>query len=201
MILYEKDLSLTREFFYNLALVAPSKASAKHSISQGKIFLDSHPLPDERKSKVVGYATDDYLSIRQEIVFPELFRITEPGVITSEQAKEVANLPAELPEGHYLHVKPEYDYDFWYEFVAPSIVGNSKDIEVELARLAVSPDRLRKFSLLQPRGTYPLDFKFVRSTISRTPFIRWRLGPNITGTLAPLNRTILGDIGEEGVLW
>lgn len=59
---------------------------------------------------------------------------------------------------------------------------------------AVSPDRLRKLSLVHPRKGYPLDFRYCGDYA-----LCFRYGPSVRGVIMPLDRKILLEkfTGEE----
>lgn len=65
---------------------------------------------------------------------------------------------------------------------------------------ALNPDRLRRLSLLKPKG-YPIDFIHTYD-VDRDEFpILFRYGPTCRGAIAPLDRTILKEKFKEGELW
>lgn len=69
-----------------------------------------------------------------------------------------------------------------------------------LAVFALNPDRLRRLSLLKPKG-YPLDFQTAYDVDRDENVILFRYGPNCRGAIAPLDREILKEKFKEGELW
>lgn len=66
----------------------------------------------------------------------------------------------------------------------------------------VSPDRLRKFSLLKPRGIYPVSFIFV--TWRGIDILRFKMGPYVRGSMAILDDNALRESfkgQDQDVLW
>lgn len=69
-----------------------------------------------------------------------------------------------------------------------------------LAVFALNPDRLRRLSLLKPKG-YPIDFIHTYDVDRDEHPILFRYGPTCRGAIAPLDRTILKGKFKEGELW
>lgn len=187
-----KDL---RDFLYNLSLIAPGKGEAKKTVSGGKILLV------RSNEHLWGYATDDIVSVVCRISTTDTVFSETVGTILPDEAKDYS-LKAPLEDSDHtfrIEVDTGYDYDFWWGHVNPSINGRPSYGHIVQPHLALSPDRLRKFGLLEPRGKYPLDLD--RVEWEGNDIIRWMYGPNVKGVLAPLDRAKLAKNYEEEVLW
>ena len=191
----QRNRGQLREFLYNLALIAPGKGEAKSSISGSNIFVQrvDHTL--------YGWATDDIISVRQTLNLPDDPAYSEViGIITTDQAKAFRNELTQLSEKDkfLFSVDSVYDYNFWWDHVNASINGSVKGRLLD-PTLALSPDRLRKFGLLEPRGKYPLDLERVQW--NHNDIVRWKYGPDTNGVLAPLDRDILRKQYGSEILW
>lgn len=83
--------------------------------------------------------------------------------------------------------------------VYDSIFGQAED-GLDYSYFNISPDKLRKFSLLEPRGKYPVAFKAVEWR--GIPILRFKMGPYTRGSLALLDNFSLRErFPNEDVLW
>jgi hypothetical protein len=158
------DLGLTgdpgyTEWAYNLNLVKPGVGTAKKSASRGSIAYYTNGF------ELIGFATDDLLSVKATL--PTECAADMTG---GELQSDVSQLGTPGSE-------------FWSQ-VMDSIEGNSINMDHRLT-YHVSPDRLRKFSLFEPRGLYPLQFKIVNW--GGREVLRFWYGPNLQGSLALLD--------------
>lgn len=172
-------------FFYNLELVAPGKGEAKKTVSSGKIFLESDDF------MVHGVATDDILSVYGRVFLND--GSENIGQYTTDTIKAVRNtimkdagiVTVELPDDDNLD--EEFIDLFWRGHVLDSIVdaGTTAAQPLMLPGVNLSPDKLRKFSLLEPRGEHPVRFEFVEW--ADRDIIRWQYGPEYSGVLVILD--------------
>lgn len=85
-----------------------------------------------------------------------------------------------------------------WALVYDSIFGPAEEVGTSVVN--VSPDKLRKFSLLEPRGVYPVSFKSV--VWKGAPILRFKMGPRVRGSLALLDNEDLRErFKSEDVLW
>ena len=98
--------------------------------------------------------------------------------------------------------EPQEDQKFWATIQKILYDNFTNDAPPEY--FALSPRRLSKFSLLEPKDKFPVDF-ISRETSSGQQIFLWKYGPHSRGALAPLDRMMLwetygpDEIGE--VLW
>jgi hypothetical protein len=149
------------QWAYNLDLVKPGVGTAKKSASRGSIYYHINDY------ELVGFATDDLLSVK--VTLPLMDAPSE--VSFGELESDVSPLGTPGPA-------------FWLTAVKESIDGEAVNMDHRLT-YHVSPDRLRKFSLFEPRGAYPLQFKIVRWNAREV--LRFWYGPNLKGSLALLD--------------
>jgi hypothetical protein len=172
-----KDLS---DFFYNLELVAPGKVEAKKTVSKGFVYLEYHGRT------LIGVATDDFISIYGVV---EIDEIDDFGCLLST-TDDLKRLRGTLDKGSEFSTLdlPETEVDeHLLDFFSVYHIDMICLPAFELRRWGawVSPDRLRKFSLLEPRGRYPL--KLAHTEYADRDIFRWQYGPNYRGVYAHLN--------------
>ena len=167
-----KDSEAFDDWRYNLVLVAPGKGEAKKTVSRG--FIRLSPVPGFLK----GTATDDILSVDAYL------RVDDSGFdlpvwVTTEGLKNAILLEDTVT----LEVSPEFDekFDelFWEQHVLDSIYMGTPELH---GFLSLSPDRLRKFSLLKPQGQ-PIKWGFFEW--ADRSIIQWALG-DLRGVYVPL---------------
>jgi hypothetical protein len=153
------------EWAYNLNLVKPGVGTAKKSASRGSIYYSTNTY------ELVGFATDDLLSVKATLPLGDPDPVTPVVLIDNgELQSDVSQLGTP-------------GIEFWVQ-VKESIDGDATNLDHRLT-YHVSPDRLRKFSLFEPRGLYPLQFKIVNW--SGREVLRFWYGPNLQGSLALLD--------------
>lgn len=67
--------------------------------------------------------------------------------------------------------------------------------------VALSPDRLRRLSLLKPQKLYPIDLAVFNGPAGTDPVIAFRYGPTARGAIAPVNRDDLKEKFKDGEIW
>lgn len=180
-------------FVRNLTNVAPNKGEAKKTVSQGLIRV-SFGMDDELEWWMEGHATDDVMAIFQKepISRDQFERMTSATQV--DQFEWVGYyLPDTLKSWLYYNkldyntTRPDSSYDrefdskFWLDHVDSSILGPAGHPSVGWVEM--NPDRLRKFSLLEPRGQV-LRWEF-REWADQT-VIRWTYGV-AHGVYAPID--------------
>jgi len=66
---------------------------------------------------------------------------------------------------------------------------------------ALNPDRLRKFTLVEPRG-FPIDFRYGYDTEVGRDLLAYRVGPTCRGLVAPLDRESVAEtFADVDVMW
>ncbi len=182
---------------YNLLLVAPSKGEAKKTVSKGDIYFEGSTITKfggATLTYLTGVATDDILSVRAELPI-ECFTddLFQPSTSTVEALKAVEGTPVEGEPALWAYVlegSPDYDENFgrkfWEEHVLDSICGPWETVAGygHWHKLKISPDRLRKFSLLKPQGQ-PIFWEF--GEWADRDIIRWSYGENLDGVYVPLD--------------
>lgn len=177
------DARELHDLFYNLELVAPGKGEAKKTVSLGKIFLDIDSFA------IHGLATDDIISIYGNVMIQESpasemsYGFIEPSMLRDYRIQlgkakgvQTIDLPLEPEDEEFMEL-------FWHGHVLESIHGEAG--AVVRSQVLLSPDKLRKFSLLEPRGEYPVKYDFVEW--ADRDIVRWTYGPNYSGVLAILD--------------
>lgn len=171
------------QFVYNLGLVAPGKGEAKKSSSGGRVLIGYEPVND--LYQITGYATDDLLSVQVQL--PGL--VKEPGALWGEATVD------ELKMGGQVPIDPNFNEALWIEGVRSSILHGVTLGYSAQEEFAVDPNRLRKFSLLEPRSHFPLDFKWAEWNYRS--ILKWKMGPNVRGSFATLDRSLL----DSELMW
>lgn len=175
-VTFNVDAEEWNRFVYNLTLVAPGKGEAKKTVSRGFIRLSNF------STSLIGMATDDILSVITSIEVDNYQGPPETWV-TVDALKSAGELEGIL----HLEISPDFDekFDqlFWADHVYESIAGSATEIFSN--GLSISPDRLRKFSLLKPQGN-PIRWELVEW--ADRDIIRWSLGDNLRGVYVPLDR-------------
>lgn len=179
------NLTEFEEWRYNLLLINPGKGEAKKTVGQGFIRVDGVP------GHLDGYATDDILSVAASLdATPVQDHNFRPTWWTAEALKSAEVYPVLPNEAERVHVKVQdsLDFDakfdrlFWVEHVLSSIVGDSDP--VSQYHITISPDRLRKMSLLKPQG-HPMWWNHVEW--ADRDLIRWYYRQNLKGVYVPLD--------------
>lgn len=204
MILTLSDPKLWEEFVYNLTLVAPGKGEAKKTVSKGFIRIELSPFYKGLGPFATGVATDDILSI-----FTECPIVDYPGESegefhhlwsTVEALKAATPTPTTLGNsdalGYSVNLECSPDYDakfdrlFWVDHVLDSISGEWEAVQSgdqyankAWSSVRISPDRLRKFSLLKPQGQ-PILWEF--GEWADRDIIRWSY-EHMEGVYVPLD--------------
>lgn len=179
------SLDWFNDWRYNLLLAAPSKGEAKKTVSLGFIRIEALAIWGG-DYVLSGMATDDIFSLHSELP-GELLDEPKTFWISPEKLKGINEF--EPHKGGFIIDFPEdpafdetFDVMFWVEFVERSIYGNVKPLATY--RIEVSPERLRKFSLLKPVGQ-TLFLEFVEW--NGWSIIRWTAA-NSQGIYVPLER-------------
>lgn len=184
-------MSSIQDMFYNLATVAPGKGQAKKTVSTGLTRLEL--TVNDGKIEVRGLATDDVLSIYQQVTIElaeaakvfgqEAFERTlhedVVGYFYPDTLRAMSGGEPSAPDRTY---DQSFDEKFWRQHVMGSIFDQTPSYP--LAYVKVMPDRLRKFSLLKPQDQ-PLEL-FMTEWADRT-IIRWRYNKSAYGIYAPLD--------------
>jgi len=206
--LKESQLKSYEEFVYNLTLIAPGKGDAKKSVSKGLIRLGFAPFYKGVGPHLNGMATDDILSVFTETPIysfdgeptNEIPGGTfQPHWVTVEALKAATPTLTTLRflEGDPLYevtldTSPDFDakFDrlFWVEHTRDSIMGEWEPTGGRLRThgwnsVKISPDRLRKFSLLKPQGQ-PILWEF--GEWADRDIIRWTYD-SMSGVYVPLD--------------
>lgn len=195
MKFYIQDPKEFDEWKYNLLLIAPGKAESKKTVSRGFIRVDA--LWTGIQWALTGMATDDILSISAEIlgVIDDNIPLQEinPFWIKPETLKAVT--PTLMKgTGFYLVDFPEdeafdgkHDQRFWLDHVEASInEPYQQTVSASITWIDLSPDRLRKFSLLKPQG-FPMTWEFV--IWQSREIIRWSYSAGgCVGIYVPLSK-------------
>ena len=176
---------------YNLLLIAPTKGEAKKTVSRGyvRVEVENHSRMYDGFWSITGYATDDILSVSTEFLGePEGDEESRRFWVSTEDLKKVE--PSHISENVYTFELPEaevydtkFDQLFWHDHVRSSIYDVVPPVTATW--LTLSPDRLRKFSLLKPQG-HKLYFDFVEW--SDRDVIRWSYDDGTTeGVYVPVD--------------
>jgi len=204
--LKESQLKSYEEFVYNLTLVAPGKGDAKKSVSKGLIRLGFAPFYKGVGPHLNGMATDDILSVFTETPlysFEGEPTNEIPGGTFQPHWVTVEGLRAATPtpiQGLNFGAAPVYrvtldtspDFDakfdrlFWVEHTLDSISGywdRPSRLGDDWDQIKISPDRLRKFSLLKPQG-HPILWEF--GEWADRDIIRWTYD-SMSGVYVPLD--------------
>lgn len=184
-VTFTVDAEQWNTFVYNLTLVAPGKGEAKKTVSRGFIRLYMYDNCDGT-GELIGMATDDILSVITQVTIggPTTGSFQPALWVTVDALKSAGEL-----EG-VLHLEVSEDFDekfdklFWAEHVYESIAGAVARNPDRWSGVSISPDRLRKFSLLKPQGN-PIHWEFVEW--ADRSIIRWRLGDNLRGVYVPVD--------------
>lgn len=215
MKLHAKTL---HRILYNSLLWAPGKGDAKKSPSEGLIqfsFLrnqffvlgtDGYVVsvdrgdPDGNEGlpleSVYAYSWD----VRE--VERALRGVDESVIIDLHHSLEDQRiLIFEIPNrevGFELH-KPK-NLDFWKAVGKLVALKKFKDVQ---QNVAIAPARFSKFSLLEPKEQYPVDFRFGFDDNLNQFVVAWKYGPDTRGVFAPLDRNHLREVydNSEEVLW
>jgi len=171
---------------YNLLLVNPGKGEAKKTVGGGVIRISV-----VTSYYLMGLASDDILSVAAGLPLgdPEDTEL-EPSWWTAEDLKRVEGTPIEGRGNCRLYqlsdptpeYSEEFDRIFWKEHVWESIFGDA--LGAYKWGLGLSPDRLRKFSLLKPTGL-PIEWDFCEW--ADRDIIRWSYGEHTKGVYVPLD--------------
>lgn len=78
--------------------------------------------------------------------------------------------------------------------------GHMLAMPYECPDFAVSPDRLRRLSLLKPKG-YPIDFRMLYCEEHDAEVLGFRYGPTVRGVIATLKRHVLRGMYEGEEIW
>lgn len=180
------SLDWFNDWRYNLLLAAPSKGEAKKTVSLGFIRIEALDIWGGGDCVLSGMATDDIFSLHSELP-GKLLEEPKTFWISPEKLKGINEF--EPHNGGFIIDFPEdasfdeaYDVMFWVEFVERSLYGDVTPLPAEW--IQVSPERLRKFSLLKPVGE-PLLLGFVEW--NGWSIIRWTTAYS-QGIYVPLER-------------
>lgn len=84
-------------------------------------------------------------------------------------------------------------------YAADQLVAEAQTLNqaFELSTFAVAPDRLRNLARVKP-GDYPIDLKIFSQ---ETELLAFKIGPTVTGVIAPLDRDELSSQYTEKEMW
>lgn len=203
------DSKLLHRRIYNALLFTPGKGEAKRSVSGGNVMVTF-------SDTVTFTSTDGYVAIRsgpadtnpkanrRVIVSGEDLKKLESALRTLEEVVEFEADSNEVAYGYavagvFLEVLP--GAPLWDKI--DTFIDSDYPADPELfQKFAVDPRRLSKFSLLEPKGEYPVDFKLRESNIEQQLLV-WRYGPDTRGVFSPLLREAVAEAYDrpEDVLW
>lgn len=205
---------------YNILLWTPGKAEAKKYSSGGLVKVASS------SNAISLLSTDGYVVVESGIACNR-----ESHFVRGEDIKRILQyLPSVESEEVEVNFSEEkwffgtewietvssgIDWDFWnsiYEIAAiipERSVSKDYSTPEKLSLLApfekfyLQPKRLQKFSLVEPRGEYPLAFQILQTKFDQ-PVLGWKYGPGLRGVMAPLVAEALVEAypDDDGtILW
>lgn len=202
--------SILEELVYNVLLWTPGKGDAKKSLSEGLVEVRYDA------ENVSFLSTDGYVSVRTGTTDKLIKRVRVfvkgsdlkgalphilegPEVLTLNQTVEAQGDRLWIGPGFVEIHTPKTDVAFWNymsNIMYTSVPGETG------GPFAIDPRRLTKFSLLEPRDRYPVDF-IHREVGGGQPVLFWKHGPRTRGVLSPLSRITLDEAftEENEVLW
>lgn len=153
------NTQLLKSFLYNLELFSPNKGEAKKTNGRGDVYLRSISKLDGQY--LFGLATDDHYSLSGYIPLDVGVNAT---IFSS--AEELKTLRGGLDSSEFSTIEftgraaddDSFAEVFWEGHVTDCVQGDAS--RVALNSFSLNPERLRKLSLLEPRG-YPLHQDFV----------------------------------------
>lgn len=204
-----------RHQLYNILQFTPGKVNAKKFRSGGLVQMD------RVGSEISFLSTDGYVVVQSG---PEGINRGIQYYFKGEDLKKVLQeLPTDLEEievslgdglgtASWFFGKTElpiqgggYDSEFWGSVA--KILGSSepvkKNLQLLLREFYLDPRRLQKFSLIEPRETYPLALREAISPYGQ-PLFQWKYGPELRGIISPLDIEQLVQMYPEDhgvVLW
>lgn len=181
-----------RRTLYNVLLWTPGKGDAKKYISQGLVLVSFHD------ADLGALSTDGYVVVRSG---PKVRRANESTqyYLRGEDVKTILqNLPDDKeeievsPDPTHLYfgktqVEPQQPADdkFWESIQQLAFRNHSEANPTDFMEFYLDPRRLQKFSLVEPRATYPLAFAQKVTDFDQPVFV-WKYGPRLGGIFSPL---------------
>lgn len=170
---------------------------------------------DLQSLRLIVSTSDDFIGVSTSVDYENTehgeFYLDHKALKDLEVALRTAEGNVELSVvGDELHVDPlafstklvDCPNPEWWEMFEEIVVGGVNGTPTRETVWEVSPARLQKLSLLEPKGKYPLSVK--NTEILGSSFVALRYGPDCIVVIKPLSRQALEDafLEETGaVVW
>ncbi len=196
-----------RTLLYNVLLWTPGKGDAKKYVSQGLVRMNygSGNLSFLSTDGYVVVVSGNDISGEKEV----FFRGEDIKLLHRELPDDVEEINIDSEGDRWFFGKQEVaaqqcnDDQFW-SAIDKIATSTTEDVDLTVFKeFYIDNRRLQKFSLVEPRLTYPLAFA-LRQTEFEQPVLAWKYGPDLYGIFSPLQVEAIVEAYPddlEDVMW